>query len=277
MAGLQKFNELITSPRTQNYLVQVLGERKGAFVNNLTAVVANNTQLQRCEPLTVMYAAIKATALNLPFDPALGYAYVIPYNNGRTGGVDAQFQIGWKGLVQLAQRSGQLQSINAREVKAGEIVEEDFVSGELQFKQLPQSERASAPTIGYVAFFRLKNGFQKMLYMSIEELKEHAKRFSRAANSGPWKTDFDAMARKTVLKLLLNRWCPLSVEMQQAIEFDQSVVRDESGKPEYVDNDAETYYEPTEEVIAERTEEYATQILQQGATPADEVVNQENS
>ena len=141
MANLAVFNATITNSRTQEYLSQVLGDKKSSFINNLTALVANNKALQECEPLTTMYAAIKATALDLPLDQNLGFAYVIPYRNNKEGKTEAQFQMGYKGYIQLAMRSGQFRTINVRDVREGEIVDEDFVSGELKFAKLPADKR----------------------------------------------------------------------------------------------------------------------------------------
>lgn len=260
MADLQKFNATITNPRTQEYLVSVLAEKKSSFVNNLTALVANNKALQECEPLTTMYAAIKATALNLPLDQNLGFAYVIPFKNNKTGTTEAQFQIGYKGLIQLAMRSGQFKTINVRDVREGEIIDEDFVSGELKFKKLPDAERANAPVIGFVAYFELLNGFRKMSYWTVAELKAHGMRYSQTYSSrneyvrknSKWETDFEAMASKTVLKLLLAKYAPLSVEMQDAVVSDQAVFRKSDSDVNYVDNEQEvaTKIEAAEEMKA---------------------------
>lgn len=243
MSNLQTFNQTITDPRTQNYLRQVLGEKRNSFVNNLTALVANNKNLQECEPISVMYAGIKATALDLPLDPNLGFAYVIPYKNNRENKTEAQFQIGYKGFIQLAIRSGQFQTINVAEVKEGELIDEDLVTGEIKFKKLPNREQLR--TIGYVAYFRLINGFEKMSYSSVEQIDAHAKKYSQTysskteyiRNSSKWTTDFDAMAKKTALKLLLSKYAPMSVEMQSAILNDQAVIRRDG--PDYVDNQTE--------------------------------------
>lgn len=236
MSNLQLFNRQITNPKTQEYLETVLGQKKSSFVNNLTALVANNVALQACDPMTVMYAAIKATALDLPLDPNLGYAYVIPYKNNRTNQTDAQFQIGFKGFIQLAMRSGQFKTINVRDVKEGEIIGEDFISGENQYKRLSES-REKAQTIGFVAYFELVNGFRKSLYMTTDEINHHAEKYSKTYknNNSTWKTEFEAMAEKTVLKRLLSKYAPMSVEMQTAVKFDQGIIRD-NDHVEYIDN-----------------------------------------
>ena len=141
-----------------------------------------------------------------------------------------------KAFVQLAMRSGQFQTINVRDVREGEVLGEDFVSGEMQFKKLPDEARDKAAIVGYVGFFRLVNGFQKMMYWTVGQLQEHGKKYSKTYSNGQWQQNFDAMARKTVLKLLLSKYAPLSVEMQTAVKYDQSVIVNENGDKVYVDN-----------------------------------------
>lgn len=240
---MARFNKTIMSVKTKEYLQQVLGNKASSFVNNITAIVANDKKLQECTPMSCIYAGIKATALDLPLDPNLGFAYVIPFRNSKEGKTEAQFQIGYRGFIQLAMRTGLFRTINVREVKEGEIVDEDFISGELKFKKLPDDIRPAAKTVGFVAFFRLLNGFEKMNYMSVQEVEQHAKRYSQTYSSNKdyirsaskWTTDFDAMAKKTVLKLLLSKYAPLSVEMQNAINNDQ-LVFSENGSSDYADN-----------------------------------------
>lgn len=243
--GLQAFNQTITNPSTQKYLADVLGERKGSFVNNLTALVANNAQLQECVPLTVMFAALKATALNLPLENSLGMAYCIPYKNNKDNTTVAQFQLGYKGFKQLALRSGQFAVIpNATDIKEGELKSRNRLTGECVFEFIENDkERAKAKTIGYASYFKLLNGAESTFYMSIEEMESHALRYSQTyrsktdyiKKSSKWTTDFDDMAKKTVIKLNLSRNAPLSVEMQDAIKADQSVMY-EADKYEYADN-----------------------------------------
>ena len=267
-SGLKVFNQTLANPKTQEHLQQVLGEKKSSFVNNLTALVANDKKLQECNAMSVMYAAIKATALDLPLDPNLGFAYVIPYKNNRESNTEAQFQIGYKGFIQLAMRSGQYKTINVRDVREGEIVGEDFVSGNLYFKKL-SSGRESVPVVGYVAFFQLVNGFEKMMFWTVDEIKQHAMTYSKTYGSviksvreaSKWTTDFDAMAKKTALKLLLSKYGILSVEMKNAITNDQLVVN-ERGEEMYEDNpvvDAEVEELPVEQAIEEQKEQMRQQ------------------
>lgn len=266
--GLRVLNQALSNPKTQEYLQSVLGEKKSSFVNNLTALVAGSKQLQACKPMSVMFAAIKATALDLPLDPNLGFAYVIPYKNGREGDTDAQFQIGYKGFIQLAMRSGLYKTINVRDVRDGEIIGEDFVSGNLRFKKL-SSGREKATIVGYVSFFQLVNGFEKMMFWTVDEIKQHAMTYSKTYGSviksireaSKWTTDFDAMAKKTALKLLLSKYGILSVEMKNAITNDQLVVN-EQGEEMYEDNpvvDAEVEELPVEQAIEEQKEQMRQQ------------------
>lgn len=240
VSTLKAFNGLMTDERTQNYLQQVLGEKKSQFLNNITALVANSASLQECDPQTLMFAGIKATALELPLDSNLGFAYVIPYNNEKAGKKEAQFQIGYKGFVQLAIRSGQFKTINVVDIKDGELDGEDLITGAIRFHREPNREELA--TIGYAAYFQLTNGFEKVFYMTKGELVAHAKRYSQTyssrkdwvRNSSKWTTDFDAMAKKTVLKLILSKWAPLSVQMQEAHKADQAVLTEQGAR--YIDN-----------------------------------------
>lgn len=244
--GLQLFNRTITSTSTQKYLQDVLGERKGSFVNNLTALVANNENLQECQPLTLIFAAMKSTALDLPLDNSLGFAYVIPYKDNRKGTTVAQFQLGYKGVKQLALRTGQFTIINATDVREGEIIKRNRLTGEIDFNFVEEDKaRLNLPIIGYVSFFRLVNGFESTLFMSKEEMDAHALRYSQTyrsktdyvKKSSKWTTDFDAMALKTVTKLNLSKNAPLSVELADAIKADQSVMRKSENDYEYIDNE----------------------------------------
>lgn len=239
---LQSFNGTITNPKWQEYLTQVLGEKKSSFVNNITALVANSKMLQECAPATLIYAGIKATALDLPLDANLGYAYVIPYKNNRTGVTEAQFQMGYKGFIQLAQRSGQFKLLNAVEIREGELKNANLLTGELEFEMV--ADREDKPIIGYAAFFRLANGFEKTIYWSKEKMERHAQRYSQTygskyestRNSSKWATDFDAMAQKTIIKALLSKYAPLSVDMRTAVESDQAVI--DNNTLHYPDNEA---------------------------------------
>lgn len=251
---LQKFNNVILGDYAQNYLKNVLGEKKSSFVNNLVSLVSNDKSLQECVPATVMFAGLKATSLGLPLDNNLGFAYVIPYGNGKTGQKEAQFQMGYKGIVQLAIRSGQFEIINVADVREGELKSRNRMTGELEFDWIEDdSVRSKLAIIGYVGYFKLLSGYSKTTYWSVEDLKQHGVKYSKTFKfgKGVWSDNFDAMARKTVLKLMLNKGdAPMSVEMQEAIKYDQSVILDEQGTLRYVDNEKPTDQEKLDAISA---------------------------
>lgn len=201
---MKRFNAAITSVDMQSYIKSVCHDKAGSFTNNVVALVSNSVALQACAPMSIIYAALKATALDLPLDPNLGMAYVIPYNN-KTGAV-AQFQLGYRGFIALALRTAQFSKLNVTDIREGELKEYDLISGDIKVEAA--ADRISKPIIGYLAYFKLTNGYDKMLYMSKEEIEAHAKRYSKTyaspyentRNSSKWTTDFDAMAKKTVLK-----------------------------------------------------------------------------
>ena len=265
MSTLKDFNLVIRNQNTQAYLVDVLGEKKDGFVANLTTLVANDRNLQQCEPTTLMYAAMTATALDLPLDKNLGQAYVIPFKNGRAGNTEAQFQIGWKGLVTLAQRSGTIRLLNATDVREGELKKRNLLTGQIVIE--PVDEREKKPVIGYAAYVMLANGFEKTVYMSKEEVEAHAKRYSQTyrssnqytRNSSKWTTDFDAMALKTVLKQLINKWVPKDTKMNMAIQADQSIQR-EFGEYHYADNDKEQAQGKLADLAAGNVEDVADEV-----------------
>lgn len=241
---IDAFNRLIQSQGMQNYLASTLHDKRDSFIANVTALVGSSAQLQACDPAAVIMTAVKATALNLPLDPNLGFAYVIPYQSQQ--GLVPQFQLGYKGYVQLALRTGQFKTINARDVREGEIVGEDYLSGEMRFQRI--DNREAQPVIGYVAFFELLNGFRKSLYMSKTDVEAHALRFSKSYKNkfGVWQTNFDAMAVKTVAKLLLSKYAPMSIEMGDALLADGASYNGGQAQPIYVDNSTGEVIEPKE-------------------------------
>ena len=206
----------------------VLGSGTQQFMSSVLSLANSNSDLQKCDPIKLYNVCLMSAAIKLPFNQNLGQAYIIAYKG------EPQLQIGWKGFVQLAQRSGQFKTINCTDVREGEIKKNDRLTGEIEFEWIEdEEEREKAPVIGYVAFFELLNGFRKMLYMTKTELDAHAKRYSQTYKKGygVWKDNFNAMAQKTVIKLILNKYAPLSVDMQKAIELDQA-----GDEGEYLDN-----------------------------------------
>ena len=256
--GLQKFNAMVENTRTQDYLASVLGSKKETFVSNMVALVSSNKMLSECDPSTVMFSCLKASALSLPLDQSLGMCYVLPYRDNKNNTSVATFQLGAKAYIQLALRSGQFKKMNVRDVREGEIVGEDFASGEMLFKKL-EKDRESAPIVGIISMFELVNGFSKQLYMTVEELEIHGKRFSQTYKKGYglWaeKDNKIAMYEKTCLKRLLSKFAPLSIEMQDAIQSDFAVLG-ENNKIRYVDNEDDAIDLEKASQIAEKFAEY---------------------
>ena len=206
---------------------ELLGSRATGFVTSVLQVTSNNTLLSKAEPMSVYNAAMTAAALDLPINQNLGFAWIVPYKG------HAQFQMGWKGYVQLAQRTGQYSRINVVKVyenqfKSFSALHEDL---DVDFNLAPEGA-----VVGYAAYFKLINGFEKTTYWSKDQAIEHGKRFSQTFNNGPWKSDFDAMAMKSLLKNTLSKWGILSIEMQKANKVDQAVVTDfETDDVDYID------------------------------------------
>lgn len=196
----------------------ILKEGTSQFMTSVLTLKNSNKLLADCDPIKLYNCCLMAAALKLPFNQNLGQAYIIPFKG------EPQLQIGYKGFIQLAQRSGQFRRINCSDVRQGELKKRNRLTGEIEFEWLEDAEHDQAEIIGYVAYFELLNGYQQTLYMSKAEVESHAKRYSQTYKQGfgVWKDNFDAMAKKTVLKRILNQYAPLSVDMQKAMEYDQA-------------------------------------------------------
>ena len=225
--------DLIKGSGFKQKIKEILDKRALQFIASALTLVSNDKNLSACDARTVYTSMIKAAALDLPIEPNLGFAYILGYRSKE--GMQAQFQIGYRGLIQLAQRSGQLKTISVIEIYDGQIVSSDPLRG-FVFDFEKEVSREEKDIIGYAAHFALLNGFEKTLYMTKDELRKHGVKFSQTFKKGfgLWKENFDAMAKKTVLKLLLSKYAPLSTQMQQAILSDQAVIR-EDGQNEHVD------------------------------------------
>lgn len=231
---LARLTNELNSASWKSYIEKNVTKDTKGFTNALLTLANQNEMLANCSTKSIVFSAMKTVVLNLPLDSNLGFAYVLPYKK-KDGTYDAQFQLGYKGFVQLAIRSGQFKTINSVEVCDGEVKCVNKFTGEYEF-----GEKKSDKVVGYIAYFKLLNGFEKYLYMSVEEMQKHAKAYSQMAKYGKglWANEdtFGSMAKKTCLKLLLSKYAPLSIEMQTAIEFDQKVfdTNDENGR--YADN-----------------------------------------
>lgn len=233
---------LLSQESVKERFENILKDRAAGFMANLAVVVANNDMLAKCDPVSVISAAVISASIDLPIDPNLGFAAIVPY------GRQAQFQIMYKGFIQLAIRSGQYLTINSAPVFEGELVKIDRVKGEFTFDY---DKRTSDKVIGYTAYFKLISGFEKTLYMTVQEVNNHGKRFSKSYQKGfgIWVDDFDSMAQKTVLKRLLSKWGILSIEMKDAIMYDQAVFKNEETFT-YADNPQSKSFDDTEDVEA---------------------------
>lgn len=229
----QTLSALIKSSAVKERFAEVLKTKGDSFLASVLTTVNNSALLQKAEPTTILSAAMVAASLELPIVPSLGFAALVPFRDGKMGTCVCQFQIMARGLVQLALRTGQYRKIEVESVHTGEIKNRNRFTGEIEF-----GEPTDNNVVGYLGFFELCNGFRKFLYMTNEEIREHAQKYSQTAKRGfgLWVDNFDAMARKTVLKLLLAKWGPLSVEMQTALLRDQSAAADDNEQPTYVDN-----------------------------------------
>ena len=221
----------------QQRLLERLSESEmRSFAAELMDVYKSSPLLQRCSSSSVTSAGLIANTIGLSLNSNLGLAYLVPYWNSSVKRYRCQFQIGYKGLIRQALASDAYSRVNASDVKEGELVSMDRLTGEFDFDwEMDEIAREKLKTIGYVAFFRLNNGFEKMLYMTNEQLYAHAKKFSKSFSGehperSLWHTDFESMAKKTVLKLLLSKFGPISPKLSMAIRDDQKV----DGK--YVDN-----------------------------------------
>lgn len=227
--------DFFSKPMVQEKLKELVGKNAPAFATSVLQIVNSNSMLVNADPQTIFSAACMAATLNLPINNNLGFAYIVPFKNNKTGTIEAQFQLGYKGYIQLAQRSGQFSRIAATPVYQGQIVSENPLLG----YEFDWSVKPSGDPVGYVAFFKLINGFTAELYMSKEEVMKHANKYSQTAKKGygVWKDQFEAMALKTVLKLLLSKQAPLSIEMQKAQMADQAIIRDvEKDEFDYIDH-----------------------------------------
>jgi recombination protein RecT len=223
---LPQVKEFFASEEVKKKFRNILGERAPQFLTSLLQVVGSNDRLKACIPATIFNAAATAATMNLPINQNLGFAWIIPYNS------EAQFQMGYKGFIQLAQRSGQYLKLNVLE-----IFENQFKSWNELTEELVAdfSVEGFGKIHGYCAYFELLNGYKKTVYWSRLKVEQHGKKYSKNYNgkNSMWLSSFDDMAKKTVLKNMLSKWGILSIEMQTAITVDQAVIKNEEGTEVY--------------------------------------------
>ena len=266
VVGTTTLKSMINDERTKNKFKELLRNKAAGFLTSLLNTTNGNNQLQEAVPQSILKAGAIAATLDLPIDPNLGFAYIVPYNN--KGKNEAQFQLGYKGFIQLAIRTGQYKKINVTELYEGQFESYDPITDELKYNL---DGKISDEVTHYIAYFQTTNGFEKYNVMSKEEVREHAKKFSKTFLNrfSSWQTNFDSMAKKTVLKLLLSKFGILSIEMQTAQKVDQAVIKEVEPngnvEVEYVDSP-----DNASDIIEEETENNDTQS-------DDEIVENFNS
>ena len=264
-----KFSVAIQSDMYKNLINQTLGDKERAtrFIASISSAVATNQALQECDAGTILNGALLGESLNLSPSPQLGQYYLVPFNDSKKGCKVAQFQLGYKGYIQLAIRSGQYKKLNVLAIKKGELVKYDALNEEIEVNLIEdEEERENAETIGYYAMFEYTNGFRKSLYWSKSKMEKHALKYSKgyAAHKGYtyWEKDFDGMAYKTMLRQLISKWGIMSIDMQQAVEKDMATINTD-GTYEYVDNEEDTIIEqeePKEEVVEIQNENTENEV-----------------
>lgn len=272
--NLPALKNALNAPSVKAKFEEMLGKRAPQFMTSITSVVNNNTLLQKADVNSIIMGAAIAASMDLPLNANLGYAALVPFNS--KDGCFAQVQIMAKGWTELFLRSGQCQSIINEVVYDGQLVRKNKFTGEYVFDE---DAKKSEKVIGFMAYFRLTNGFEKYDYMTIDEVKAHAQRFSQTfrKGSGIWKEHFEAMGCKTVLKRLLTKYAPKSIEMQQVAIFDQSVVQGSvenmnEASPVYVDNSTESKVEDAkfEEVNEEIVDTSTGEVVEVESSPKAE-------
>ncbi|WP_288746585.1 recombinase RecT, partial [uncultured Enterococcus sp.] len=226
------FKALMNTPAMKKKFTDILHEKSDSFMGSLMTLVGGDNYLSQAEPMTIIASALKAATMDLPIDKNLGYAYVVPFNRYEKKGKnwithnEAQFILGYKGYIQLAQRSGQYKALNALAIYDGQLIDWNPLTEEFTFDY---KAKVSDEVIGYVGFFELLNGFKKTVYWTKQEIESHRIKNSKSKDkeklSGAWVDNYDSMAIKTVLRNMLSKWGLLSVEMQSAITSDEKVFR----------------------------------------------------
>ncbi len=282
-----KFSAYLSQTGVRSMIMNTLKDGKG-FISAITSAVGANPALQECTNDSIFAASLLGASLNLPPSPQLGYFYMVPFNDKKSGKKKAQFQIGYKGYIQLALRTGEYKRLIVSEIKDGELISWNPITEEITTEPVTNEEqRESLPTVGYYARFELINGFVKQMYWSREKMERHADKFSMAFNleaykklqagkipaadlwkySSFWYSNFDEMAKKTMLRQIIGKFGPMSTEMARAFDADeQSIKVNDSGEPEILEAEVS---QPAEE--AEAKESAPVQKIEE---PAKEEINE---
>ena len=247
----------LTNDAVKNQINNVIGGKDGTkFISAVVSAVNNNPALQECTNQSILSAALLGESLKLSPSPQLGQYYMVPFNDKNKGKV-AQFQLGYKGYIQLAIRSGQYKKLNVLAIKEGELIRFNPLEEEIEVRLIEdEEERENAPTVGYYAMFEYTNGFKKAMYWSKKKMEAHALKYSKGyqAKKGYtfWEKDFDGMAYKTMLRQLISKWGIMSIEMASAMDSDMAVINPD-GTKDYVENETDVIdvTEVSSEVVQE--------------------------
>ena len=241
----QLMNSMLDGEKLRGRFNELLGNRSAQFVSSLVSMVNADQNLQRAfyeAPMTVIHAGLKAAAFDLPIDQNLGYAYIVPFKNNKkdadgnwSSKMEANFILGWKGMHQLALRTGAYKTINVVDIREGELKSYNRLTEEADIEFIEDDDlRESKPVIGYLGYYRLVNGAEKTIYMTVKQIENHEKKFRKGQYMGQgWKNDFDAMARKTVYRKLIGKWGVMSIQYQSAQE---GATLAQQMQEEYIDN-----------------------------------------
>lgn len=267
--GKLPFTVALQTPALKNLINRTISDpkRSAKFITSITSAVSCNPALQECDASTILSAALLGEGLNLSPSPQLGQFYMVPFNDNRNKRKVATFQLGYKGYIQLATRSGQYKKLNVLPIKQGELISFNPLEEEIKVQLIEDEvERENAITTGYYAMFEYINGFKKAMYWSREKMESHALKYSKgyAAKKGYtfWEKDFDAMACKTMLRQIISKWGIMSIELQTAYESEDAVIK-EDGTYEYI-TDSEPQADNMVEAHAEETEQADFADLMEG-------------
>lgn len=277
------FSNFLTNQYVKQKIIEVVGRDSQKFMTSILSAVTNNSTLQECDSMSILNCAFLGEGLKLSPSTQLGQYYMVPFKDNKKGIKVAQFQLGYKGYIQLAIRSGKYKKLNVLAVKEGEFIKYDPLNEELEITLIEDDEiREETPTIGYYAMFELVNGFKKTLYWSKKKMLAHADRYSQAFNkesyqkilegkipqedmwkySSYWYKDFDGMAFKTMLRQLISKWGIMSIDMQRAYDNDMATIQDD-GQPYYIENDSDQNQDKeTIEIKPEKTESNPGEVTQ---------------
>ena len=281
------FSNFLTNQYVKEKIYEVVGKDSQKFMTSILSAVTNNPTLQECDSMSILNCAFLGEGLKLSPSPQLGQYYMVPFENKKRGIKEAQFQLGYKGYIQLAERSGYYKKINVLAIKEGELIKYDPLNEEIEVNLIEDDEiRENTQTVGYYAMFEYMNGFRKTMYWTKKKMLVHADRYSQAFSveakkgkdskydkvsyadyvsgkvpenemwkySSFWYKDFDGMAFKTMLRQLISKWGIMSIEMQKAFDNDMAAIQDD-GKPYYIENDQEQAEEQKADIIVEQQEQ----------------------